>query len=73
MCYYTIFWKFINLLKEQQTLNRADMVQAEAGHPPHAYRHEYVNFNQQIIAIVDDYPNRGNMRYFRGIPHNLGF
>ena len=49
------------------------MVQAEAGHPPPAQWYRYVDCNQQIIAIVDDYPNRDNMRYLRGIAHNLGF
>ena len=73
MCYHPTFWKFINLLKKEQTLNRVDMVQAEAGHPPPAQRRRYVDCNQRIIAIVDDYPNRDNMRYLRGIAHNLGF
>ena len=36
MCYHPTFWKFINLLKKEQTLNRVDMVPAEAGHPPPA-------------------------------------
>ena len=73
MCYHPTIWKFINLLKKEQTLNRVDMVQAEAGHPPPAQQHRYVDCNQRIIAIVDDYPNRDNMRYLRGIAHNLGF
>ena len=50
-----------------------DMVQAEAGHPSPAQRRIYVQCNQQIIATVGDYPNRDNMRYLRGIAHNLGF
>ena len=73
MCYHPTFWKFINLLKKEQHLNRVDMVQAEAGHPPHAQRRRYVDCNQQIITIVGDYPNRDNMRYLGGIAHNLGF
>ena len=73
MCYYPTFWKFINLLKKKQTLNKVNMLQAEARHPPPAQRRRYANCNQPIIAIVDDYPSRFNMRYLRGTAHNLGF
>ena len=73
MCYHPTFWKFIILLKKEQILNRVDMVEAGAGHSPPAQRRRYVDCNQQVIAIVDDYPNRDNMRYLRGIAHNLGF
>ena len=73
MCYHPTFRKFINLLKKEQTLDRVDMVQAEASHPPPAQRRRYVDCNQRIIAIVDNYPNRDNMRYLQGIAHNLGF
>ena len=54
MCYDPTFWKFINLLKKEQTLNRVDMVQAEAGHRQPAQQCRYVHCNQQIIAIVDN-------------------
>ena len=37
------------------------MVQAEAVHPPPAQRRRYLNCNQRILAIVDDYyPNWDN-------------
>ena len=39
MCYYPNFWKFINLLKKEQTLNRVDMVQTEVD-PLHLHHHE---------------------------------
>ena len=45
MCYHPTFWKFISLLKKEQTLNRVDMVQAEAGHPPPTQRRRYVSCN----------------------------
>ena len=73
MCYHSTFRKFINSLKKEQALNRVDMVQAETGHPPAAQQCRYVDGNQRIIAIVDDYPNRDSMRYLKGIAHNLGF
>ena len=73
MYYYPNFWKFINLLKKEQTLNRVDMVQAEFDPPPPTQPRRYVNCNQRIIAIVDDYPNKVNMRYLQGIAHNLRF
>ena len=75
MCYVI---KRLDLLEvytftEEQTLNRVDMVQAEAGHPPPAQRRRYVDCNQRIIGIVDGSPSRDNMGYFRGIAHNLRF
>ena len=73
MYYHPTFWKFTNLLKKEQTLNRVDMVQAEAGHSPPSQRRKYVDRNQRTIAIVDDYPNRDNIRCFWSIAYNLGF
>ena len=73
LSYHPTFCKFIDLIKKEKILNRMDMVQAEAGHPSPAQRRIYVKCNQQIIATVGDYPNRDNMRYLRGIAHNLGF
>ena len=43
MRYNQTFWKFIGLLEKEKTLNRADMVQAEAGQPTSAQRRIYVN------------------------------
>ena len=72
-CFHPSFWKFIEMLKKEQSLNRLAIVQAEAGHPPPAQRRRYVNCNERILAIVDDFPNRDTLQYVRSIAHNLQF
>ena len=36
-------------------------------------RRRYVNCNERILTIVDDYQNRDDLQYLRGISHNIGF
>ena len=67
------FWKFINLLRTEENIFRVEIIQNVAGHPPPAQRRRYVDANQRILAIVNDFQNRGNMEYLRAIAHNLGF
>ena len=66
-------WKFLELLKKEQSINRTEILQAEGGHPPPAQRRRYVDCNERILTILDDYANRENMRYLRSIADNLGF
>ena len=65
--------KFINLLRTEENIIRVEIIQNLAGHPPPARRRRYVDANQRILAIVDDFQNRDNMEYLRSIAHNLGF
>ena len=67
------FWKFLEFLKKSQTLDRINMVQAEAGHPPPQQRRVYMDVNQRLVNIVQDYANRDRIRYLRSIAHNLDF
>ena len=64
---------FINLLRTEKNIIRVEIIQNLAGHPPPAQRTRYVDANQRILAIVDDFQNRGNMEYLPAIAHNLGF
>ena len=73
MSYHPAFWKFIELLKQEQSVNCVELLQALGGHPPPAHRRRYADCNERILAIVDDYPNRESLRYLRSIAHNLGF
>ena len=66
-CYHPGFWKFVEILKKENSLNRVEIVQAEAGHPPLAQRRRYVNCNERILTIVDDYQSRDYLQYLRGI------
>ena len=61
------------MLKKRAISNRAEILQAEGGHPPPTQRRRYIDCNARILTIVDDYPNRHHIRYLRGIAHNLAF
>ena len=70
---HPIFRKFINLLRTEENITSVEIIQNLAGHSPPAQRRRCVDSNQHILAIVDDFHNRGNMDYLRAIAHNLGF
>ena len=70
---HSVFWKFINLLQTEENIIRVEIIQNLAGHPPPAQRRRYVDANQRILAFVDDFHNRSNMKYLRAIAHNLRF
>ena len=67
------FWVYFRQLQKSETLDRAAIVQAEAGHPPPRQRRRYVDNNRRILNIVDDYPNREQLQYLRSIAHNINF
>ena len=69
---HPIFWKFINLLRTGENIIRVEIIQNLARHPPPAQRRRYINANQHILAIMDDFQNRDNMEYLQAIAHNLG-
>ena len=71
--YYPEFWKFIQLLEQEHSVNRVELLQAAGGHSPRARRWRYVDCNERILAILDDYPNRDTIRYLQSIAHYLGF
>ena len=45
--------------------------QARAGHQPAPQRRRYLDSNQRIKNIVQDYHNRDIMQYLRGLAHNI--
>ena len=70
---HPIFWKFINLLRTEENIFSVEIIQTFAGHHSPARRKRYVDVNQHILALVNNFQNRGNMGYLRPIAHNLGF
>ena len=58
---HPVFRKFINLLRTEENIVRMEIIQNFAGHPPRALRKRYVDANQRILAIMDEFQNRGNM------------
>lgn len=67
------FWKFINVLKKEESYVRASILQHQGGHPVPAQRRRYADCNERIMRILDDYPNRQILDYLRSIAHNLAF
>lgn len=71
--YHPAFGKCIQLLKQECSINRVGLLQAAGGHRPPAQRRRYVDCNEIIFAIPDDFSNRDTIRYLRRIAHYLGF
>ena len=69
--YHPNFWKFIDILKREQSLNHVNISQARAGHQPEPQRRRYQDSNLRIKNIVQDYHNRDRLHYLRGLAHNI--
>ena len=70
---HTVFWKFLKVLQKEETVVRVGILQNEGGHQPPPQRRRYVDCNQRILRIVDDFPNRQRIDYLRSIAHNLAY
>ena len=67
-------WKFIESLKREESLVRAEIHQVLGGHPV-TQKKKYAQCAARVKNIVDTYPvRRANMLgYLRSIAHNLSF
>jgi len=70
---HPVFWKFLQILQNEESLKRVEIIQNLVGFQPQPQRRRYRDCNARILAIVDDYPNRNRMQYLRSIAHNLDF
>ena len=50
--YHPNVWKFIDILKREQSLNHVNISQARAGHQPEPQRRRYQDSNRRIKNIV---------------------
>ena len=57
------FWKFLDVLKQEEALNRMSILQSLGGHPPPVSRKRY----------ADNFPNLPALQYLRSVAHNLAF
>ena len=69
--YHPNFWKFIDILKQKQSLNHVNISQARAGHQPEPQRRRCQDSNRRIKNIVQDYHSRDRLQYLRGLAHNI--
>ena len=67
---YSSFWKFIDIMKQEEGLVRAGVLQNQEVHPPLPQWRRYADNHARILRIVDDYANR---KYCRSIAHNIDF
>lgn len=63
-------WKFINGLKKEESLNRLKIEQYIAGNEQ-PRKKIYKDTAQRIKTICEQYGNRPNLEYLRGIAHNF--
>ena len=50
--YHPNFWKFMDILKREQSLNHVNISQARTGHQPELQRRRYQDSNRRIKNIV---------------------
>ena len=67
---HPVFWKFLNILRDEENLICVSIIQHLAGHPPPPHREHYLDCNR---GILDDFPNFQTLHYLRSITHNLQF
>jgi len=70
--FYHSFWRFLDVLKGEEYINRVKIAQALGGHAPLDARRRYADANQRILMIVDNYLHLHRLQYLRSIAHNLG-
>ena len=69
---HPVFWKFLEVLQKEETVVRVG-IQNESGHQSPPQKRRYVRYNQCILRIVDDFPNRQRIDYLRSTDHNLAY
>ena len=67
------FWKFIDIMKQEEALVRTGVLQNQGGHPPLPQRRRYADNHARILGIVDDYANRGRINYLWSIARSVDF
>ncbi|XP_072177746.1 uncharacterized protein [Diadema setosum] len=65
------FWKFLEKVKQEQSLQEMTIVQAQAGAPAPARRREYEQINRRLVRLVEGYANRDILEFLRGVSYNL--
>lgn len=71
--HHPTIWRFLDVLKREQSLNEVNITQMVAGFAPNPQRKQYLDSAARISAIVRDFQNRHILTYLRGIAYNLQF
>ena len=70
---HSVFWRFLNILRNEESLIRVSIIQHLAVHSSPPQRQRYLDCNRRIFAIVDDFPICHTLQHLRSIAHNLQF
>jgi hypothetical protein len=60
-------------MKEEQAVTEKIRAQHAAGRKVASAVRKYVNVNERVRNIVQDYPNRQRLHFLRAIAHNLNY
>lgn len=66
-------WRFLGILKREQSINNTHIDQLLGGHSPPAQRKKYRDNNARIMKIVREFEERETVDFLRGIAHNIAF
>jgi len=66
-------WRFIDAIKEEQSVTEMKINQLVAGIPSQPRRRKYRNLEKRLLNIVENYENQSVSEYLLGIAHNVKF
>ena len=68
-CHPTIY-RFLDILKSEESMAKVSILEALGRHPPPPVRQRYIDCNERILRIVDNFPNMAAIRYLHSIAYN---
>ena len=69
--YHPNIWRFIDILRKEQSLNNVRIVQEMSGRNAIRPRRAYRELAQRITTLANDFPNRTIMDFLRGMSYNM--
>lgn len=70
-CHHPNIWKFLDKIKESQSLTEMTQTQLTAGRLPRIGQKTYRDTAERIIRIIDDYGNKPIWFYLKGLAFNF--
>lgn len=70
-CSHPTIWKFLNILKAEQSRNEMMFEKIIAGEEGLPQKKKYKNHTDQLIKVITNYKKIDNMTYLKGIAYNF--